>query len=197
MLAGTESFPPVQTLTCTHHPSPFCSYCPCVPYTFLPHAQTCQMLENSSSAQDYTGSPGVIRDDVIGVMWFLTQTQRDLGNSAGSLPRLQGISKEGTRRKGQWQPIWGSFSTGTSCSSRCNCKVDTQHPQPPLRWDIIWDIAAVEASASPRWVKKLGVLPGVSQQLGSPHPLGLHEEYPPSMSPSTLCLLRNYSSSRF
>jgi len=63
--------------------------------------------ENSSSAQDYTGSPDVISELIL---WcFLTQTQRDLGDSTGCLPGLQGISKEATRRKCQWHSIWWGF----------------------------------------------------------------------------------------
>lgn len=80
------------------------------------------------------------------------------------------------------------FPLGPSFSLHYNCKVDTQHPQPALRWDI----AAVEASASPCCVNL-----GVQAAIGNHRTLGLHEEDAPNSSPCALCWLRNCSGSKF
>lgn len=104
----------------------------CMLFLYRLKSTRCWMFpENSSSAQDYTGSPDVITAS----SYALPQGPWELDRVLAQTP--------GNKQRGYYEKKTVSFNLirlfplGSSCCLHCNFKVDTQHPQPPLRWDII------------------------------------------------------------
>ena len=120
-----------------HHP--FCSYCPCALYTFLLQAQIFQMLNVPWEFQQCTRLHRESRCDKWTNTYVLPHSNpegpwelnRILAQTPGN--KWRGYKEKRTVAFN----LMRLFPLGPSCSLHCNGKVDTEHPRPPLRWDII------------------------------------------------------------
>ena len=122
-----------------HHHPPLCSYCPYALYTFLPQARICQILNvpwefqqctrlhRESRCDKWTNTLVLPHSDPEGSWGLNRMLARTPGNKQGGYKEKMPVAFN----------LMRIFPLGPSCSLHCNYKVDTQHPRPPLRWDII------------------------------------------------------------